>query len=175
VCFFAEEMMEIRDAGATDIERITSIYNEVLLTSTAIFSDKPYSVEDRMRWWSDRCAAGYPVIIAVEEGEVVGFATYGDFRASPGYRNTVEHTVHLREANRGRGVGTALVRELIARARAAGKHVMVGGVDAENEASLRFHERLGFERVAYMREVGVKFGRFLNLVFLQYWITPPSR
>jgi L-amino acid N-acyltransferase len=172
---FAEVLVEMRDASAEDIESITAIYNDILRTSTAIFSDKPYSVADRMGWWSDRCAAGCPVIVAVEDEVVVGFATYGDFRASPGYRNTVEHTVHLRESARGRGVGSALVRELIARARVAGKHVMVGGVDAENEASLRFHERLGFERVAYMREVGFKFGRFLDLVFLQYWITPPSR
>jgi L-amino acid N-acyltransferase len=153
-------MVEIRDAGAGDIESITAIYNEVLRTSTAIFSDKPFSVEDRMRWWSDRCAVGYPVIVAVEEGVVVGFATYGDFRASPGYRNTVEHTVHLAEAARGRGVGTALVRELITRAREAGKHVMVGVWMRRMKRRCGFMNGLGLNASLICARLGLSLGDF---------------
>jgi phosphinothricin acetyltransferase len=110
---------------------------------------------------------GYPVLVAVEEGVVVGFASFGDFRASPGYRYTVEHSVHVRAGRRGSGLGQALMLPLIARARALGKHVMMAGVDADNAGSIRFHERLGFERVGHLREVGYKFGRRLDLVFLQ--------
>jgi L-amino acid N-acyltransferase len=167
--------MEVRDATESDIESVTEIYNEVLKTSTAIYSDRPASVEERMAWWKGRVAEGYPVLVAVEGEVVAGFASFGDFRSSPGYRFTVEHTVHVGSGYRGRGVGTALVRKLVERARAAGKHVVVGGVDAENEGSLRFHERMGFERVAHFKEVGFKFGGFLDLVFVQYWITPRGR
>jgi L-amino acid N-acyltransferase YncA len=167
--------MQIRDALEGDIERVTAIYNEVLRTSTAIFNDRPASVAQRVEWWRGRVEQGYPVLVAVEGELVVGFASFGDFRSWPGYRFTVEHTVHVDSVFRGKGVGSALMRELIERARAAGKHVMVGGVDSENLASLRFHERMGFERVAHFREVGFKFDRFLDLVLLQYWITPRTR
>jgi L-amino acid N-acyltransferase len=170
-----EGAMQIRDAIAVDLESITAIYNQVLMTSTAIYNDKPVSVSDRLNWWHTRREQGYPVVVATEQEDVAGFASFGDFRAWPGYRYTVEHTVHVHPSWRGHGVGTQLVKELISRAQGAGKHVMVGGVDAENLASLRFHERLGFERVAHFREIGHKFGHYLDLIFLQYWITPPAR
>jgi L-amino acid N-acyltransferase YncA len=159
--------MEIRDAGEGDLAKITVIYNEILQTSTAIFSNKPASVEERREWWTGRVEQGYPVVVAVVEGVVAGFATYGPFRSWPGYRFTVEHTVHVDAGFRGRGLGAALLRELMERARGAGKHVMVGGIDAANEGSLRFHDRMGFERVAHMKEVGFKFDRFLDLVLVQ--------
>jgi len=164
--------MEIRKAEKGDLGRITEIYNDILRTSTAIFSDRMVSLEERGAWWSARREKGYPVLVAFEDERVMGFASFGDFRSSPGYRFTVEHTVHVDAAFRGRGVGSALVTDLIEQARAAGKHVMVGGVDANNSASLRFHERMGFEQVGTFREVGYKFDRFLDLVFLQYWIGP---
>ena len=114
-----------------------------------------------------RISAGYPVIVAENDSGLIGYASFGDFRAWPGYRFTVEHSVYARADHRGKGVGGALMRELIDRARAMGKHVMIGGVDADNTASLRFHERLGFEKVAHFKQVGFKFGRWLDLTFLQ--------
>ncbi len=167
--------MLIRDAIANDIESITAIYNEVLETSTAIYTDHPVTVADRLNWWQARREQGYPVLVAVDREAVIGFASFGDFRAWPGYRFTVEHTVHVAASSRGQGVGSELITALISRARLAGKHVMLGAVDAENSPSLRFHERLGFERVAHFREIGYKFGRYLDLIFLQYWLTAPSR
>jgi phosphinothricin acetyltransferase len=125
--------------------------------------------------WKQRSKHGYPTVVAFEQEALLGFAAFGDFRSSPGYRYTVEHTVHVHRSWRGRGVGTALVEELISRARGAGKHVMVGGVDADNHPSLRFHECLGFEQVAHLREVGCKHHGFLDLIFLQYWLTPSSK
>jgi phosphinothricin acetyltransferase len=107
------------------------------------------------------------VLIARDADGVCGFSTFGDFRAWPGYRFTVEHTVHVRANGRSRGTGTLLVRALFPRAAALGKHVMIAGVDAANAASIRFHERLGFQQSGHLREVGYKFDRWLDLVFLQ--------
>lgn len=160
-------MVQVRDAREEDLAGVLAIYNDVIATTTAIFRDEPATLEDRREWWQARAAQGYPVLVAIEDDAVVGFASFGDFRAWPGYRYTVEHSVHVRADRRGSGVGQALMHPLIARARTLGKHVMMAGVDADNAGSIRFHERLGFERVGHLREVGFKFGRRLDLVFLQ--------
>jgi L-amino acid N-acyltransferase len=164
--------LEIRDAVEADFDEITAIYNEVLTNSTAIYNDRPTTREERLVWWRARREQGYPVLVAVDGSSVAGFATFGDFRPWPGYRFTVEGTIHIHASSRGHGVGTELLKILIHRAKLLGKHTMVAGVDSENAASLRFLERSGFERAAYLREVGYKFNRFLDLIFLQYWITP---
>ena len=164
--------ISIRDAREEDLPAVLAIYNDVLTTSTAIYSDQPTTLEDRLAWWQGRVRAGYPVLVAEDESGLTGFASFGDFRSWPGYRFTVEHSVYVRADRRGCGVGAALMTPLIDRATALGKHVLIAGVDADNAASLRFHERLGFERVAHFREVGFKFGRWLDLVFLQRTLRP---
>jgi phosphinothricin acetyltransferase len=161
------EHMTIRDAMEEDFGAITSIYNDVLLHSTAIYRDEPTTVAERLSWWQSRTRQNYPTLVACDGGTPVGFSSFGDFRVSYGYRHTVEHSVHVHASWRGRGVGSRLVEALLPRATAMGKHVMVGGIDAENVGSLRFHERLGFEQVAHFKEVGYKFGRYLDLVFMQ--------
>jgi L-amino acid N-acyltransferase len=179
--------MEIRDAVRSDFEQITAIYKQIVLTSTAIYNDEPVTVEDRLAWWKGRREQGYPVLVAApptplaksesvaETRPILGFASFGDFRAWPGYRFTVEGTVHIHSSSRGQGVGSALLKELVRRARQMGKYTMVAGVDADNAASLRFLQRFGFERVGHFRDVGFKFGRFLDLVFLQYWLSRPTQ
>jgi L-amino acid N-acyltransferase YncA len=167
--------MEVKDAVEADLQKLTDIYNDILRTSTAIFSDTPVTVEDRIEWWRTRVRQGYPVLVAKSEGIVTGFATFSDFRSWPGYRFTVEGTIHIDAPARRQGVGTALLKALIERAQAAGNHVLIAGVDAANIASLQFLESSGFERVGHLREVGNKFGRFLDLVFLQYMLTPLTR
>lgn len=167
--------MQIRDAVHSDFDQVTAIYNEVLTHSTAIYNDRPATVEERVSWWRSRVAQGFPVIVASDDTRITGFATFGDFRAWPGYRFTVEGTVHIHADVRGQGVGTRLLKEILARASAMGKHVMIAGVDSENAASLRFLERFGFERAGHLREVGYKFDRFLDLVFLQYWLSAATR
>jgi L-amino acid N-acyltransferase YncA len=167
--------MRIDDAIEAEVPAITAIYNHVLLTSTAIYREEPVEVEERLAFFRQRQKDGYPILVAkadaddagVEAGTVMGFATFGDFRAWPGYRFTVEHSVHVKEGLRGRGTGTALMRELIARGTRLGKHIMVAGVDADNTGSIRMHERLGFVQTGHLKEVGWKFGRWLDLVFLQ--------
>lgn len=167
----------VRDASTDDVPGILAIYNDVIATSTAVYREDPATLDDRLQWFTARQAQSYPVLVAVgalasaeavtDDTGILGFASYGDFRSWPGYRFSVEHTVHIRADQRGRGVGTMLMRALIQRAIKQGKHVMIGGVDADNEASLRFHERLGFQRAAHLRQVGIKFGRWLDLVFVQ--------
>ena len=169
--------VSIRDASTDDVPAILAIYNDVIASSTAIYREDAATLDDRLQWFRSRQAQANPVLVALAAGAsaeaatddsgIVGFASYGDFRAWPGYRFSVEHTVHIRADQRGRGVGTRLMHVLIERAIAQGKHVMIGGVDADNEASLRFHERLGFTRAASLRQVGFKFGRWLDLVFVQ--------
>lgn len=162
--------MQVRDATEADLPQILAIYNEVIVNTTAVYSEKPVTLDDRRAWWRNRTEQGYPVIVACDSSGVSGFATFGDFRVWPCYRHTVEHSVHVHAQRRGEGIGRRLVTELFPRAAALRKHVMVAAVDAANAASIHLHESLGFERVAHFREVGHKFGRWLDLVFLQRWI-----
>jgi phosphinothricin acetyltransferase len=160
--------MRIEDATDDDLPAVVAIYNQVLLTSTAIYREEPATIDERQAWNDTRKKNGYPLLVArTDDLPVAGFATFGDFRAWPGYRFTVEHSVHIAESCRGRGIGTALMRLLIERGTALGKHVMVAGIDADNGGSIRMHERLGFEQTGHLKEVGFKFGRWLDLVFMQ--------
>jgi L-amino acid N-acyltransferase len=166
------ELPALADATEVDLPGLVAIYNDVIASSTAVFSSLPVALEERREWWQGRIAQGYPVLVARDARGVAGFGTFGDFRAWPGYRFTVEHTVHVRADGRGRGTGSALLRALLTRAAALGKHMMIAGVDAENAAAIRFHEHLGFTRAGQLREVGHKFDRWLDLVFLQRVIGP---
>jgi phosphinothricin acetyltransferase len=163
-------MVVVRDATTDDLPAITDIYNALLESTTYEWTETPHTVDEQAAWLAQQTAAGLPALVAVDADEVVGWATYGDFRDSvrrPGYRFTVEHSIHVRGDSWGRGVGRALIDALEVRARAAGKHVMVAGIDSANERSIRFHERLGFVEVARMPEIGEKFGRRLDLVLMQ--------
>jgi L-amino acid N-acyltransferase YncA len=164
--------VEIRAAVLADFEVITAIYNDIVLHSTATYNDTPATLDERVAWWRSRHAQDYPVLVAVEDDAVIGFASFGDFRPWPGYRHTVEGTIHLATSARGQGHGRQLLDALVERARGLGKHIMIAGVDSGNAASLRFLTRYGFKQVGQLHEVGYKFGRYLDLVFLQYWLTP---
>lgn len=160
--------MKIREARPEDVGGIAAIYNDAVACTTAIWNETPVDAANRRAWLADRQRAGYPVLVAVDEaGVVLGYASFGDWRAFEGYRHTVEHSVYVRSDRRGGGIGKALMQALIARARAIGKHVMVAGIEAGNAGSIALHERLGFERVGLMPQVGTKFGRWLDLAFLQ--------
>lgn len=160
--------MQIRDAEDHDLEGITTIYNDAVEQTTAIWNETTIDVENRRAWLADRRKAGYPVLVAVsDEDTVLGYASFGDWRAWDGYRHTVEHSVYVRSDQRGAGIGKALMEALIGRARDIGKHVMVAGIEAGNTGSIRLHEKLGFEQVGLLRQVGTKFGRWLDLAFLQ--------
>lgn len=160
--------MHIRDAVAADIEGITAIYNHAVAHTTAIWNDQVVDTDNRVAWRAERQRLGYPVLVAVGDGgAVLGYASFGDWRAFDGYRHTVEHSVYVRHDVRGQGIGEKLMQALIARARAIGKHVMVAGIEAGNATSIRLHRKLGFAEVGLLPQVGMKFGQWLDLAFLQ--------
>jgi L-amino acid N-acyltransferase len=159
-------MIAIRPATETDLPAILAIYNDAVLNTAAIWNDAPADLDNRRAWFESRRARSYPILVAEVDGMVAGYASYGDFRPFEGYRFTVEHSVYVAETARRRGIATRLLQSLIEHARANGKHVMVGGVDADNAASLALHRKLGFAETARMGEVGRKFGRWLDLVFV---------
>jgi L-amino acid N-acyltransferase len=128
--------MQIRSATEADLPEILPIYNEVIANSTAIYSEQPVTLEDRVNWFRARREQQYPLLVATDASGVVGFSSFGDFRAWPCYRFTVEHSVHVRADQRSRGIGRALIEVLVPEASALGKHVLIAGIDASNIASL---------------------------------------
>jgi L-amino acid N-acyltransferase YncA len=157
----------VRDAAEADLPQILAIYNDVIARSTAVWTEEPATLDDRRAWFAGRRAANYPILVASDDSSVLGFASFGDFRAWPGYRHTVEHSIHVRDGERRRGIGSALLPVLIERATRLDKHVLLAGIDGENAASIAFHKRFGFNDAGRLREVGRKFGRWIDLVFLQ--------
>lgn len=155
---------------------ILDILNHAIVHSTALYDYRPRPPESMQGWFAAKHAGGFPVIGAVDEGGVLlGFASYGTFRAWPAFKYSVEHSVYIHHSQRGRGLGQTLMQALIARAEAQGLHVLVGGIDAENTASIRLHEKLGFRHAGTIREAGYKFGRWLDLAFYQLRLATPDR
>ena len=152
------------------IAAMRALYNATVSNTTVAWTEEHESLATRQEWLRKQHAAGHPVLLAESEGRIIGFASYGEFRNAtkwPGYRFTVEHTIHIDAAHQGAGVGGALLEALVERATAAGLHVMIGAIDGENDGSLRFHARHGFVEVARLQQVGFKFGRWLDLVLVQ--------
>jgi L-amino acid N-acyltransferase len=166
--------MAIRAATEQDIPEITAIYNEVVANSNAVWTEKPDTEAERVAWMAARRALGYPVLVATAGRAIVGYGTFGDFRAWPGYRYTVEHSVYIHADHRGRGLGRIIIGELVSAATARGKHALIAGIDGSNQASIKLHARMGFAEVARMPEVGRKFGRWLDLVFMQRLLDTPG-
>ncbi|MEK1866054.1 GNAT family N-acetyltransferase [Ensifer adhaerens] len=158
--------MLIRAAIQDDMPVICEIYNDAVANTTAIWNETLVDVANRVAWLKARTDVGYPVLVAVcEQGNVIGYASFGDWRAFDGY--TVEHSVYVHKDRRGGGIGRKLMVALIAEAERLGKHVMIAGIESENAASIRLHAQLGFEDTGRLREVGTKFGRWLDLTFMQ--------
>jgi phosphinothricin acetyltransferase len=156
----------VRPAAATDAVAIASLLNAFLTTTTIEWTDTPQTAKGVMDW-SDQHET---VLVAEEQDEVVGVAAFGWFRdvvKRPGYRFTVENTIHLREDRWGTGIGRDLMQGLIDKARESGKHTMIAAIDGANEASIRFHKRLGFIEIGRMPEIGAKFGKWCDLVLFQ--------
>ena len=157
----------VRPATVADLPAILAIYNDAVVNTTAIWNDAVVDIDNRLAWFEARARQSYPVLVADLVGAVVGYGSFGDFRPFDGYRHSVENSVYVAADARRRGVASALLAALIERGRALGKHVMIAGIAADNLASIRLHARHGFTETARMPEVGTKFGRWLDLVFMQ--------
>jgi L-amino acid N-acyltransferase len=160
-------VIEVRDAAPADLEAILAIYNDAVVNTTAVYDYAPRSLETQTTWLETKRKEHNPVLVAVEAGTVVGFASYGPFRPWPAYQHTVENAIYVAPGRRDRGIGPQLLEPLIAIAQQRGHHAMVAAIEATKEASLRVHRKLGFEEVGHFREVGWKFERWLDLVFLE--------
>lgn len=159
--------MIIRHASKEDCAAIGEIYNHAVLHTAAIWNDKTVDTDNRIAWFEARTLAGYPVLVMEDEGVVAGYASFGDWRAFDGFRHTVEHSVYVHPQHQGKGIGRSLMEALIVEARKIGKHVMVAGIEAQNQTSIHLHETLGFVTTGQMPQVGTKFGRWLDLTFMQ--------
>ena len=162
----------IAPASDQDLPEILKIYNEVIRTSTAVYTEVELTAERGAAWFGAKRSAGLPFIVAKDASGVTGFGTFGEFRAPPCYQHSVEHSVHVRCDRRGQGIGRQLVIELMNLAVAMHKHVMIAGIDADNDVSIKLHESLGFTNVGHFHEVGFKFGRWLDLVFMECILSP---
>jgi L-amino acid N-acyltransferase YncA len=163
-------VLRVRDARRDDLRFVVDLYNSLVLTTTVAWTDVRQTYEERDTWFTRQQADGFPVLVAEVDGNLAGFAAFGSFRGAgkwPGYCLTVEHTIHVHDAQQGKGIGRALLEALMERARAQGRHVLVAAVDSDNLSSIRFHDRLGFVEVARLPEVGHKFGRWLDLVLME--------
>lgn len=158
---------EIREALEADLPQILAIHNHVVATSTAHYNYGPADIDDRRALVAGRQASGLPFLVAAEGERVAGYASFGPFRPQDGYGRTVEHLIYVAPEFQRRGVAGRLMAPLIERARALGKHVMLGALDAANTPSIALHARFGFERVGLMPGAGYKFGRYLDLLWMQ--------
>ena len=159
--------VSIRAASEADLPAIRDIYNEAVRHTTAIWNEEEVDLADRRLWYQARITRGFPVLVAAQDDTILAYASYGDFRTFAGYRFTVENSIYVHRNHRGQGVAKELLPALIEHARAAGLHTMIAGIEAQNAASFSLHEQFGFVEVGRLPEVGFKFGRYLDLVFMQ--------
>lgn len=164
------QSIHIRDAVEADLPAIRDIYNHAVEHTTAIWNEVLIDVDNRRAWMELRRAKGFPVLVAEKDGKVAGYASYGDWRAFDGYRHTVEHSVYVDKDCRGEGIGKLLLQALIEHARKGRVHVMIAAIEAENTPSIRLHETLGFRLVGIHKEVGTKFGRWLDLAMMELMV-----
>ncbi|MGQ2983876.1 GNAT family N-acetyltransferase [Flavobacterium sp.] len=161
--------MEIKILSATfaDLNGILEIVNHNILHSTALYDYDPKPYEYIETWFAEKQDGRWPVIVALEGDRVVGYGTYGPFRFKQGYRFTIEHSVYVAPGHEGKGIGKLLLTELIRLAKESGYHCMIGGIDANNTGSIEFHKKFGFVETGVIRESGYKFGKWLDLMFMQ--------
>ena len=160
--------MKVRSATFEDLPQILAIYNDAVLKTTASYDYEPRSMEHRVAWFEDHRKQDYPVLVAVnDQAQVVGWGSLSKFHDRMGYRFTTENSIYVAAEHRGKGIGKLLLAALIQAARDRNMRAIIGIIDAQNEASLRLHEGFGFEKVALLKQVGYKFDRWLDVVFVE--------
>ena len=159
--------IEVRRARREDCPAILAIYNDAVRTTTATYDLEPRTLEHREAWFDDHVRKDFAIFVAEEGGTIVGWSSLSQYHDRYGYRFTAENSIYVAASHRGRGLGGRLLAPLIDAARARGLHTIIAAIDASNEVSLRLHERHGFVPVGRFREVGHKFGRWLDVAYLQ--------
>jgi len=168
--------MKIIACDSSYADPIRQIFNHAILHSTALYDYSPRTPEMMTNWFETKRKGNFPVIgVVADDGMLMGFGSYGTFRAWPAYKYTVEHSLYVMENCRGRGIGKVLLQEIISHARAQNYHVLVGGIDSANAISVRLHQRLRFVHTGTIRQVGFKFGRWLDLDFYQLILETPAQ
>jgi len=167
--------MDLIRCDSSFSDQILSIFNDAILNSTALYDYKSRTAESMKGWFEAKQKGNFPVIGVVNENrELLGFGSYGTFRAWPAYKYSVEHSIYVERRFRGQGIGKLLLAEIIKSAQSQNYHVLIGGIDSQNAASIRLHQRFGFQRVGTIRQVGFKFGRWLDLDFYQLILETPT-
>jgi len=162
--------MLIRPATTADLDAINAIYNHYVHHSTCTYQEEPSTAEERAAWFAAH-GTQHPVTVAESDGEVVGWGSLSRFHPRSAYRRTVENSVYVRVDLHRRGIGAALLADLIDRSAALGHHAIIAGIDAEQTASVAIHRRFGFEHVGHLRQVGFKFGRWLDVIYMERVLT----
>ena len=157
----------IRNATVEDIPQILEIVNHAIMHTTSNYLYDVQTLENQLQWFEDKKSKNFPIIVADYNGTAIGFGSYGTFREKIGYQFTVEHSVYVAPEFIGKGIGKQLLLALIALAKEEGYHVMIGGIDAANTGSIDFHRKFGFVETGILKEVGFKFGKWLDLQFMQ--------
>ena len=166
--------MKLTHCDASFAQQILAIFNHAILHSTALYDYKPRTLESMDLWFENKRKGNFPVIgVVAESGELLGFASYGTFRAWPAYKYTVEHSIYVAAEHRGKGLGKRLLQQVMEEAGAQSYHVLIGGIDSQNAASIHLHRQFGFEHAGTLRQVGFKFGRWLDLDFYQLILATP--
>ena len=161
------EAVTIRVAEPGDLPRISEIYDHAVLHTTASYDYEPRDMTHRIAWFELHKKQDLPVFVAENESGVIGWSSLSKYRDRIGYRFTVEDSVYIEEAHRGKGVGKALLAPLIQAARERNLCAIIGAIDADNKASIRLHAGFGFETVGHFKKVGYKFDRWLDVVYME--------
>jgi phosphinothricin acetyltransferase len=164
----------IREASKKDLNDILEIYNDAILSTTAIYAYKIQTLEEKKQWYEKKKQDGYPLLVFEENDRVVGFATFGPFREWPAYKYTIEHSIYVHKDYRNHGIATKLMKEIIKIAEKSEYATLVAGIDAANEVSIKMHEKIGFKYSGTVTKAGFKFGKWLDLAFYQLNLTGPK-
>jgi len=168
----ADQDIVVRDARKSDLSALLEIYNDAVLTSPATFDLEPHTLAQRRRWFAEHGRL-FPLVVAEGHGRVLGYASLSEFRDKPGYSKSAEDSVYVHKDFQGKGVGKALLKEILARADNLGYHTVIAAIVPPNEASVRLHEGCGFVYVGNFKEVGFKFSRWQDVAFYQLFL--PSK
>ena len=164
----------IRVAEEKDLIGILEIYNDAILNTTAIYSYNAQTLNERIDWYNKKVEDGYPVLVFEENNLILGFATFGPFRAWPAYKYSIEHSVYVHKDSRNKGIGIKLTQEIIKIATEREYATLIAGIDAVNEASIKMHEKLEFTCSGIIKKAGYKFGKWLDLAFYQLELRGPK-